>query len=128
MLLLDSLNVTVKINLNNGIYQFDCESSTGKTRLYKVLRDYQRCGVNVISYSYNDLIDGLDLRNILLNKNPDLILLDRYDMYNTLYHKELISLESSCIVLIDSKEMLKFGEYDLVCGINLLPESIEVYG
>ena len=37
-------------------------------------------------------------------------------------------LSDKCIILIDSKEVLSFGEYYLICGIKMTPTDIEVYG
>lgn len=125
---LEGLDTTVSINLNNGVYQFDCESATGKTRLYDVIKSYQYDGYNVTSYSYNDLQDGLNLEDVVNRVQPSLLMIDRYDMFPDMYHDIIEKLSSKCIILIDSKEILSFGEYYLSCGIKMTPTNIEVYG
>ena len=127
MLKIDSAQIKVDINLNNGIYHFDCESATGKTRLYYVLKDYQLLGEPVVAYSYEDYLNGVKLDD-KINSNTKLILIDRYDMFKGEYVDLLLKNEKACIVLIDSKETLDFCEYDSVCGINMTKESIEVFG
>lgn len=128
MFVIDKYSPAIFVNLENGVYQFDCYSATGKTRLYELLKEYNRAGESVVAYSYNDWSLGLDLKSVLSRFTPKLIMIDRYDMFNTEYHKELEDAGRSSIVLIDSKEMLKFGEYDNGCGIKLQPDRIEVYG
>lgn len=128
MFIIDKYSPVVYVDLNNGVYKFDCYSATGKTRLYELLKEYNRAGESVVAYSYNDWVLGLDLKSVLSRFKPKLIIVDRYDMFNTEYHQELESAGKESIVLIDSKEMLKFGEYDRVCGINIQPDKIEVYG
>lgn len=125
---LEGLDVTVDIKLNNGAYQFDCESATGKTRLYDVIKSYQRDGYNVASYSYIDFQDGLNLEDVVRRVQPSLLMIDRYDMFHNMYYDIIEKLLDKCIILIDSKEILSFGEYYLVCGIKMTPISIEVYG
>ena len=125
---LEGLDTTVNINLNNGVYQFDCDSATGKTRLYDVIKSYQYDGYNVTSYSYNDLQDGLDLEDVVNRIQPSLLMIDRYDMFPDMYHDVIEKFASKCIILIDSKEILSFGEYYLSCGIKMTPTDIEVYG
>ena len=125
---LEGLDTTVSINLNNGVYQFDCESATGKTRLYDVIKSYQYDEYNVTSYSYNDLQDGLNLEDVVNRVQPSLLMIDRYDMFLDMYHDIIEKLSSKCIILIDSKEILSFGEYYLSCGIKMTPTNIEVYG
>lgn len=128
MFIIDKYSPAVYVDLDNGVYQFDCYSATGKTRLYELLKEYNRAGESVVAYSYNDWVLGLDLKSVLSRFKPKLIIVDRYNMFNTEYHQELESAGKESIVLIDSKEMLKFGEYDRVCGINIQPDKIEVYG
>lgn len=125
---LEGLDVTVDIKLDNGVYQFDCESATGKTRLYDVIKLYQRDEHNVVSYSYTDFQDGLDLENVVSKVQPSLLMIDRYDMFSNMYHDVINRLSDKCIILIDSKEVLSFGKYYLVCGIKMTPANIEVYG
>jgi hypothetical protein len=125
---LEGLDTTVEIKLSNGVYQFDCESATGKTRLYDIIKSYQRDGYNVISFSYTDLQDGLNLEDVVRRVQPSLLMIDRYDMFSDMYHDVIEELSNKCIILIDSKEILSFGEYYLSCGIKMTTHNIEVYG
>lgn len=124
---LSGLDVTVDIRLTNNAYQFDCKSATGKTRLYNVVKTYQYAGYNVAVYSYSDLVCGVDFNNILNKNNLELLVVDRYDMFSDMYHKELEELSKRCIVLIDSKRLLPFGDYYLACSIKMTPTTIEVF-
>ena len=56
----------IDINLENGIYIFDNQSATGKTRLCKALRDCQKYGEPVASYTYDDKLLGIPIENILI--------------------------------------------------------------
>ncbi len=127
-MILNGLDVSVDVRLDNEVYQFDFESATGKTRLYNVVKSYQRSGYRAAAYSYNDLQDGVDFISVVNKVNPLLLVVDRYDMFSDMYHEELLELSKKCIVLIDSKEILPFGEYYLACSIEMTPTMIEVYG
>lgn len=124
---LSGLDVTVDVRLDNDVYQFDCESATGKTRLYNVIKTYQRAGYNVAAYSYTDLQDGLSFEDVINRVQPSLFMIDRYDMFSNMYHKEIEELSKRCIVLIDSKKILQFGDYYLACSIEMTPTTIEVF-
>lgn len=120
--------VQIDIKLENGLYQFNCVSATGKTRLYYLLKDLTLEGVPVIAYSYNEYEAGISLETVIGDRKPQVILIDRYDMFLNKYKDLLLELSRNCIVLIDCKTMLQFGEYYRVCGIKMTPEKIEVYG
>lgn len=124
---LSGLDVTVNIRLTNNAYQFDCKSATGKTRLYNVVKTYQYAGYNVAAYSYSDLVCGVNFNNILSKNNLELLIVDRYDMFSSMYHNELEELSKRCIILIDSKRLLPFGDYYLACSIKMTPTTIEVF-
>ena len=124
---LSCLDVTVNIRLTNNVYQFDCKSATGKTRLYNVVKTYQYAGYNVAAYSYSDLVCGGDFKNILNRDNLELLVVDRYDMFYNMYCKELEELSKRCIILVDSKRILPFGDYYLTCSIKMTPMAIEVF-
>lgn len=123
---LEGLDVTVNINLENGIYQFCCESATGKTRLYSVVRSYQCSGDNVMAYSFTDMQIGLSLPDMLSKVRPTLLFIDRYDMFKDKYHDDILSISKDCIILIDSKDVLTFNDYYTTCEISMTPTAIEV--
>ena len=124
MLYFNQLRTKVRINLDVGIYQFFSYSATGKTYLYDVLRDYQLYGLPVVAITY-DPLNHTRLTD-LIKPDTRLIMLDRYDMYYGEYAGVLKRLADKCIILIDSKEPLEFGEYALYCDINITPNEIEV--
>ena len=49
------------IDLPDGIYIFDNQSATGKTRLHKALRECQKYGEPVASYTYDDKLLGMSI-------------------------------------------------------------------
>ena len=81
----DDIRVKVDIQLENGIYVFLPYSATGKTYLKKQLEYCRGLGDNVVAYTYSDLKRGLSLQASIdaLGANPDVIMLDRYDLYST---------------------------------------------
>lgn len=124
---LDGLDVTVDIKLDNGLYQFDGESATGKTRLYDIIKSYQRVGYDVASYSYTDLQNGLNLEDVVNKIQPSLLMIDRYDMFPNMYQETIINASKDGIVLVDSKDVLMFNDYYTTCCIKMTPVTIEVY-
>ena len=86
----DKGSTKVNIDLDAGLYCFEMESATGKTRLYKRLKELQIQGEPVVSYSYNDYMYGVDLVKLLeMHPNAKVIMLDRYDIFKGLY-KDII--------------------------------------
>lgn len=123
---LEGLDVVVSVNLDNGIYQFCCESSTGKTRLYNTVKKYQRAGYNAAAYSYTDFQDGLNFEDVINKVQPSLLVIDRYDMFSDKYQEDILKVAKDCIVLIDSKDVLTFNDYYTTCTIDMTPVTIEV--
>lgn len=122
----DKYNVEIKICLDNGIYEFDNNSATGKTRLCKELKELQKLNEPVIGYTYGDDKLGIDLSKVIEIVKPKVVLLDRYDMYNNMFHDEMIEWAKDSIVLIDCKDFLDI-DYDTGwCDIEMSPEKIEV--
>ena len=123
---LDKYSVEIVINLDKGIYVFDNESATGKTRLCKILREYQAYGERVASYTYNDKLLGIPIEEILVPEKYEVILLDRYDLYEG-YGKELINkCAKNTIVLVDCKDKFTVTNEEDWCSIELKPHKIEV--
>lgn len=123
---IDKYNVKIKINLESGIYVFDNESATGKTRLAKMLAEYQAYGEPVISYTYNDYLKGISLNNMIKNKKYEVIMLDRYDLYNGEYSDIIREFSKDTIVLMDCKSEVKNIEDDDWCDITMTADCIEV--
>ena len=121
----------LNIELEPGIYRFDCESGSGKTRLCKALKDYRVAGEPVISYSYQDSILGLPIDNVLVPNKYKVIMLDRYDMYNGSGVEILGKCVENTVILIDCKGSLKVPKelYSKVhfCCISMDKNEIEVF-
>lgn len=119
---------TVTIDLPNGIYTFDGYSATGKTRLFRLLRDLQKQGEPIFTFTYDDkLLFGLQLSEILGSNRFEIIMLDRYDMYKGDGFLELEQHRKSCVVLLDCKSALPGDiEYEIAL-IETTKDSIEVY-
>ena len=126
MFRLDKYAVKIMINLENGIYVFDNESATGKTRLCKLLREYQAYGEKVASYTYNDKLLGVPINEVLEPTKYKVIMLDRYDLYEG-YGKEFINkCASDAIILVDCKDKFTVTNEEDWCSIDLKPDRIEV--
>ena len=98
MFIIDKFRVKVKVNLEPGIYEADNESATGKTWLCNLLKQYHAYGQPVAGYTYNDYKEHLPLPS-----DVKLLVMDRYDMYNGAFAKELLALSKTAVVIIDSK-------------------------
>ena len=126
MIRLSSYSPEIIINLQNGVYVFDNESATGKTRLCKELRKNQKYGEKAASYSYDDYLLGLPIENTLLPNKYAVIMLDRYDMYNGKGADLINACRDNTIILIDCKKSPKFSGLYNFCTINMTDKLIEV--
>lgn len=131
MYILDKYNIEISIQLDNGIYIFDTESGTGKTRLYRFLRDIMVNKEDVYAVSYDDVVRGEDIIQRIKVINPRLIMIDRYDMYISDSLTGFLNfISSNAIILIDYKGdkdiTHKSSIHDEVCFINLQLGKIEV--
>ncbi len=121
--------VSIHVNLDNGVYVFDAESGTGKTRLKCVLDNLMGIDDRIVTYTYNDKIRGFKLKDILIPEKYELILLDRYDLYNGDCMDLIISCSENAIVLIDCKQPIINGpDNEGWCFIEMTEDSIEVIG
>lgn len=126
MFKIDKYNVSVDIQLENGIYVFDNESGLGKTRLAKLFKKYQAYGEPVASYTYNDKLIGIDISNILKPNKFKVILLDRYDMYEGDGAELILKCAENAIILIDCKNDISVTADDEWCTIHMEKDKIEV--
>lgn len=115
----------VNIPLNNGIYIFDDETATGKTRLCKYLKKLRAYGEPVNSLTYNDILSGTTIESIF-EPNIKLVMLDRYDMYNNRGHEIIKKMKDSCIILIDCKKSFKVTDDYEDCFMHMTSSSLEV--
>lgn len=126
MQIFDSYFPKIYIDLQNGIYLFDNQSATGKTRLCKELRKNEKYGEPVASYSYDDYLLKIPISTVL---NPDkykVIMLDRYDMYNGAGADLIMECKDRCVILIDCKHTLNFSANCDFCFIEMTESTIEV--
>ncbi len=122
----DKYDIEININLDNGIYVFDEKFATGKTRLCKVLKELRKLGEPVVGYTYGDDNLGINLIDITNKVNPKVLMLDRYDMYNGTFNKELAEWSKNAVILIDCKGNFKTDIYIDWCIIKMKPGKIEV--
>ncbi len=122
----DEYNPTVKINLENGIYTFDAESATGKTRLCKHLKKLKAYGELVDSFTYDDLLRGDTLDKVLRAENK-VIMLDRYDLYKSEGHELINRCAEHSIILIDCKSPFLGSPESEDCCITMTENWLEVF-
>lgn len=123
---MNKYDVEITTDLKNGLYVFSNESATGKTRLAKLLRQYEAYGEPVTSYTYNDKKTNRKIEDALVPNKYSLIMLDRYDMYNGDGANLILECAKNSIVLIDTKRNLQFTNTEEWCDIEMTPEKIEV--
>lgn len=122
----DKYATKVNIELENGLYVFDDESATGKTRLCKLFKELQRLDEPVIGYTFNDDKLGIDLVSQINVKKPQVLVLDRYDMYKGTFDNYFTSWSKNMIVLIDCKGSLDINCVADWCCIEMKADEIEV--
>lgn len=115
---------TLQVNLGGpGIYNFEGDSATGKTYLCNLLKDLS-ISESVDGFSLYDSRKFKDLKSFIQGRRLKLLVIDRYDMYNGAYKKEIEELSETCIVLVDIKRNNPF--YFNTCAISIREDSIEV--
>lgn len=101
--------LTIRVELEPGVYFFEPDSATGKTRLYHHMCDMRDDGEPVLPVTYSS---GM---HVPTHSSVKLSLFDRYDMYSD--RKEYVELAkelaySGAIVLVDLKS----------------PDTVELHG
>lgn len=120
-------SVSIRIRLENGVYVFNKQPATGKTRLAKELRDIQAYDGDAASYTYNDKLLGRTISECF-SPRFKVILLDRYDMYNGDGAELIKEYADNAVILLDCKDMNgpKIDcDYD-ICFIEMTSSHIEV--
>lgn len=115
---IDRYDVTVEVDLGNGLYVFNPRSATGKSYLANVLRRYRRFGEPVNAYTFDDYLNKVTLEDATGGGSCKLLVVDRYDMYYGAYMSELLKLSKHCIVLVDVKSPSALWKNN-ICGILL---------
>ena len=117
---LDEYNIKVDVQLENGIYRFTNQSSTGKSYLYNTMSMYLKGKVPVFGINYTDYLKGVNLNKAVKNR-ARLVVLDRYDMYKGEFDREINELCKNGIVLIDCKSPTSLKA--IYCVIKLLDSN-----
>lgn len=125
--------VSINIDAKNGVYILGGSSADGKTWLCNEIDDMGTYFHNTVGYSYKDYLDNLDLRTKIKNKCgdkiPEVVVIDRYDMYCGVYWDYIKELGKHSIVIVDCKVDddldLRGVEYG---GIYIEQNRIEVIG
>lgn len=118
-----AMNRKVSIDLTPGVYDFESSSATGKTLLVKMIKSLG--DKTKVALTYNDILLGIDLEGIIASQ-PEILVFDRFDMYD---EKAAIlkSLKGSeIIVLVDYKTQRHFCNFDDTCWVTLTENSLEV--
>lgn len=118
-----AMNRKVKIDLEPGVYDFEASSASGKTlllRMIKSLGDSKK-----IALTYNDILLGIDLNKIIDSK-PDILIFDRFDMYDEKANILVQLKDTGIIVLVDYKTQREFCDFDDTCWVTLTDNSLEV--
>ena len=118
----------IHIHLDNGLYLYNSESASGKTRLCKELKKLQQRDERVSGYTYEDYQLGIPIITVLNPDKYDVVALDRYHMYNGVGAEHIVECAKQCIVLIDCKSDLKINTMYEYCFIEMRKDAIEVMG
>ena len=113
-------NYTINIQYKAGVFFFEDESATGKSKLGKLFKQMMLDDIDVACYTYGDLIEyRLTLEEYLKNRKVSILLIDRYNLYPDKFHDTINNLvKSGCMVLVD---LTNSDAYDDV-NIDLDPE------
>ena len=122
----DKYNVELVFNMENGLYVFDNQSATGKTRLCKEIREHQKYGEPLASYTYDDFLLGIQIESVLIPGKYKVIMLDRYDMYEGVGAELIRECANDSIVLVDCKWNFTVSNEEEICFIKMEPYKIEV--
>lgn len=123
MIEFNAMNRKVIINLEPGLYDFASASATGKTFLVKMIKSINDS--KKIAVTYSDILLGVSLEKII-ERSPELLVLDRFDMYDS-ENEFLKNLKNTnCVVIVDYKTQRNFCEFDDTCFVTLKENEVEV--
>ena len=118
-----AMNRKVKIDLKSGVYDFETSSARGKTLLVKMIKTLGDS--RKIALTYNDILLGIDL-NKMIDRKTELIIFDRFDMYDEKADILVQLKDTGIIVLVDYKTQRKFCDFDDTCWVTLTENGLEV--
>lgn len=122
-------NLEVAINVPNGIWLLDDDSAAGKTLLKKCVQSLESVFVNkYYTYSYEDYAKGTRIPTSLPVSKPELVVLDRYDLYAPYGLDMITELAKFSRVFIDCKQLGKIATLDFdYCFLRRTKSTLEVY-
>lgn len=123
--LIEDINfkVSLKIDLEAGIYAFESESCIGKTRLYSLIKSREIYTNEISALTFNDIHNNEDIIRKLLDKEEcKTVFLDRYDLYN--YIDYLHEYKTTKVILIDCKGYTGQKTVVSMCKIYNLKDEI----
>ena len=118
-----AMNRKVSIDLTPGVYDFESSSATGKTLLVKMIKSLG--DKTKVALTYNDILLGIDLEGIIASQ-PEILVFDRFDMYDEKASILKTLKGSGIIVLVDYKTQRHFCNFDDTCWVTLTENSLEV--
>lgn len=118
-----AMNRKVLIDLSPGVYDFESSSAKGKTLLVKMIKSLGDKAK--IALTYNDILLGINLDGIIASQ-PEIIVFDRFDMYDEKASVLEELKDSGIIVLVDYKTQRHFCDFDDTCWVTLTENSLEV--
>lgn len=122
--------LSVKVDLSPGIYCFDGDSATGKTYLCNFLKKLGSIGEPVDGYTFED-VALISLPEYLSRRGLGggvcrVLLIDRYDMYSSMFHDEIVKQSQTGVVLLDLKHSVDLGATFYMCSLSLSEGGFEV--
>lgn len=118
-----AMNRKVLIDLTPGVYDFESSSAKGKTLLVKMIKSLG--DKNKVALTFHDILLGIDLDRVIDSK-PEIIVFDRFDMYDEKAPILEKLKNAGIIVLVDYKTQRHFCKFDDTCWVTLTENSLEV--
>lgn len=114
--------IEITIDLPHGTFVFFNNSGIGKTFLASILNKLYNSGYRTGSYTYTDYKQGIPIELKLDNAKYDVVLLDRYDMYNGAGKNAILNFATMGTVMLDCKGIppVKCGTCKLAYYQNIL--------
>lgn len=120
------INASTNILINAfkcGVFVFNCNGATGKSRVAKILASLQATGEN---YSVVTVVNGkLSVYGDI--DNSCIVMFDRFDLYiSDEWLDRINSIKDNCIVMLDLKQLEKLNcKYGFV-DISMFEDKIEL--
>ncbi len=118
----------ININVPNGIYVFLNQSGLGKSYLAKILQGLQEVElIKCIVLTYCKHWETDDYIKLLRNSDVNLVLCDRYDLYNAEQINNMLrTISKQTVILVDVKSIKNIGEIDGVVDLEFKGEELTI--